>query len=531
MKLSFAACEDILKTLPIGYYLGHPVACRLDPDGQDTFINMDTESVTISYPTIATALENIKVPVEPESVIRGLLYHEISHALLTPTRLFTSYLPRALEATLNTNGYSKERARYLTANTRKIMNIFEDERIETLCRDYYMNVDFKKNLFLINDVNPKEAAASPDPMNRFFAGVRFREASPELLAEVKTAIRKTANLCHGSSYTKCADYVLMILGLFNKFIKDSDDLSNKGNSDNKSDSKSESGNTKPESGNTKSDSKSEPDSKSESGNAATETKPALTQEEIDKLAEAANKATAGEGAGHDELKAAFKVLSTNTDIAPIENRLERIINAATNKNKGRSTASFGYAGRIDPRATQSKDYRWFAKKTPNGSNRRFDKIHFNLFCDNSGSFSPSRTKMNALLLALRKYAEKNQDFSVSIIHCAHGMEVRGDNDWPLTCNHGSDLYDDTKKIVDGLQIPNATVVNVVVFDGYMSPPSRDQAKDVYKAFNKPNFIVVSDVSNKKLFKYAPSARVTYMTDDYADTFIDVIFKQLEALLS
>ena len=529
MKLSFAACEDILKTLPIGYYLGHPVACRLDPEGEDTFINMDTESVTISYPTIATALENIKVPVEPESVIRGLLYHEISHALLTPTRLFTSYTPRLIEPTLNTTGYSKERARYLTANVRKIMNIFEDERIETLCRDYYMNVDFKKNLFLINNVTPKEVAASPDPMDRFFAGVRFREASPELLDEVKTTIRKTANLCHGSSSSTCVNYALMILELFNKFIKDSDDLSNKGNSDNNSDSKPESDNKS----DNKSDSKSESDSKSDSksGNAATETKPALTQEEIDKLAEAANKATAGEGAGHDTLKAAFKVLSTNTDIAPIENRLERIINAATNKNKSRSTASFGYAGRIDPRATQSKDYRWFAKKTPNGSNRRFDKIHFNLFCDNSGSFGPSRSKMNALLLALRKYAEKNQDFSVSIIHCAQGMEVRGDNDWPLTCDHGSDLYDNTKKIVDGLQVPNATVVNVVVFDGYMSPPSRDQAEVVYKAFNKPNFIVVSDVSNKKLFKYAPSARVTYVTDDYADTFIDAIFKQLEALLS
>ena len=526
MKLSFAACEDILKTLPIGYYLGHPVACRLDPEGEDTFINMDTESVTISYPTIATALENIKVPVEPESVIRGLLYHEISHALLTPARLFTCYTPRVIEASLNATGCSKERARYLAANVRKIMNIFEDERIETLCRDYYMNVDFKKNLFLINDVTPKEAATSPDPMDRFFAGVRFREASPELLDEVKTAIRKTANLCHGSSYTTCSNYVLQILGLFNKFIKDSDDLSNKGNSDNefgaktgaKSDSKSESDNT-------------ESDGKPKSGNAATETKPALTQEEIDKLAEAANKATAGEGAGHDTLKTTFKVLSTNTDIAPIENRLERIINAATNKNKSRSTASFAYAGRIDPRATQSKDYRWFAKKTPNGSNRRFDKIHFNLFCDNSGSFGESRSKMNALLLALRKYAEKNQDFSVSVIHCAQGMEVRGDNDWPLTCNHGSDLYNDTKKIVDGLQVPNATVVNVVVFDGYMSPPSRDRAEDVYKAFNKPNFIVVSDISNKKLFKYAPSARVTYVTDDYADTFTDVIFKQLEALLS
>lgn len=513
MKLSFAACEDILKTLPIGYYLGHPVACRLDPEGQDTFINMDTESVTISYPTITAALDNVKVLVDPESVIRGLFYHEISHALLTPTSLFCCYRPEILEATLCTIGCSKDRAQYLVANIREIMNIFEDERIETICRDYYMNVDFKKNLFLINSVNPKEAAASPDPMNRFFAGVRFREASPELLAEVKRTVYAAMNLHHKSSYTTCSDYILKVLTLFNKFIKDSGDLSN----------------------NSKSNSKSKPgaksNSKSESDGTSTETESAFTQEEIDAFAEAANKATVGNGASHDKLKTAFKALSTNTEIAPVESRLERIINAATNKNKNRSSASLGYAGRIDPRATQSKDYRWFAKKIPNASNRRFDKIHFNLFCDNSGSFGMSRSKMNALLLALHKYAEKNQDFSISIIHCARGMEVRGDNDWPLTCDYGSDLYLDTKKIVDGLQVPNATVVNVVVFDGYMSPPCRDQAKDVYKAFNKPNFIIVSDVSNKRFFKYAPSARVTYVTDNYANTFTDAIFTQLEKVLS
>lgn len=492
MNVTFARCEEILNTLPIGYYLGHPVTVKLDPENSATFITLDTETVTVSYKMIAQALESTRETVDLEQVIRGLLYHEISHALLTSPdamRLIKCYTTNKLLERANITVLPITISAYIDQYKKDIFNIFEDERIETLCQNYYMDVNFKKNVFLLNNVDPRKLIKDPDPVNRFFAAVRFRVAEPEILDEIRAIIKTANNLDSHSSYSDLIPYLAQVYMLFAKFV-----------------------NNKPE---------SKPESQESDGLAGDEER-LLTQ---------AIQECADQGASKDMLLRKFKTLSTNENVGPIKNRLERIITAALNKNKNRSSSTHAYAGRIDPRATQSKDYRWFAKKTPNSSNRRFDKIHFNLFCDNSGSFRMSRSKMNALLLALRKYAEKNQDFSISVIHCAQGMEVRGDNDWPLTCNHSSDLYNDTKKIVDGLQVPNATVVNVVVFDGYMSPPCRDQAEDVYKAFNKPNFIVVSDVSNKKLFKFAPSARVTYVTDSYADTFIDIIFKQLEALLS
>ena len=83
MNVSIGYCEDVLKTLPVGYYLGHRVSAKLDPVGDDTYINMDTESITISYNNIVTMLKNAPDDIDRESVIRGLFYHEISHALLT----------------------------------------------------------------------------------------------------------------------------------------------------------------------------------------------------------------------------------------------------------------------------------------------------------------------------------------------------------------------------------------------------------------------------------------------------------------
>lgn len=504
MNVTFARCEEILNTLPIGYYLGHPVTVKLDPENPTTFINLGTETVTVSYKMIAEALESARETIDLEQVIRGLLYHEISHAILTSPdtmRLIKCYTPNKLLMRAHVPGLPTIISTYIDQYKKDIFNIFEDERIETLCQDYYMDVNFKKNVFLLNNVDPRKLAKDSDPMNRFFAAVRFRVAEPEILDEIRAVIKSAKDLNSHNYYSDLIPYLARVYMLFAKFV-----------------------NNKPEPQRPDNSKSSKPESKPES-----QESDGLTGDEEQLLAQATQEC-AGQGASKDMLLSKFKTLSTNENVGPIKNRFEKIITAALNKNKNHSSSNYAYAGRIDPRATQSKDYRWFAKKAVNASGRRFDKIHFNLFCDNSGSFSPSQQKMNALLLAIKEYAAQNKDFSVTVIHCGKGLEIKKDNDWALTCSSCSVLKRDARKITDSLQVPNATVVNLVVFDGEMTPDTRN-GKEVYKAFNKPNFIVVSDVSNKRFFKYAPSARVTYVTDSYADTFIDVIFKQLEALLS
>lgn len=502
MNVTFARCEEILNTLPIGYYLGHPVTVKLDPENPATFITLDTETVTVSYKMIAQALESARETADLEQVIRGLLYHEISHALLTSPdvmRLIKCFTPNELLMRANITSLPTIISAYIDQYKKDIFNIFEDERIETLCQDYYMDVNFKKNVFLLNNVDPRKLAKDPDPMNRFFAAVRFRVAEPEILDEIWAVIKKAKNLDSCNYYMDLIPYLARIYILFAKFV-----------------------NTKPESESQKPESP-------KSGKPESQESDGLAGDEERLLAQAMQEC-ADQGASKDMLLSKFKTLSTNGNIGPIKNRLERIITAALNKNKNRSSSTHAYAGRIDPRATQSKDYRWFAKKAANTSGRRFDKIHFNLFCDNSGSFDSSQQKMNALLLAIKEYAAQNKDFSVTVIHCGKGLEIKKDNDWALTCDNCSVLKSDARKITDSLQVPNATVVNLVVFDGEMTPDTRSP-KEIYKAFDKPNFIVVTDTSNQKYFKYAPSARVTYVTNNYADTFIDVIFKQLAQLLA
>lgn len=505
MNVTFARCEEILNTLPIGYYLGHPVAVKLDPENPATFINLDTETVTVSYKMIAEALESARETVDLEQVIRGLLYHEISHALLTSPdvmKIIACYKTNELLMRANIKTLPTTICDYIDRYMNDIFNIFEDERIETLCQDYYMDVNFKKNVFLLNNVDPRKLAKDPDPMNRFFAAVRFRVAEPEILDEIRGVIMRAKHLDGNSGYIDTFPYLGRVYTLFAKFINNEPEFKSQ----------------KPDSSKS---SKPEPKSESQESDG-------LTNDEEQLLAQATQEC-AGQGASKDMLLNKFKALSTNGNVGPIKNHLERIITAALNKNKNRSSSTHAYAGRIDPRATQSKDYRWFAKKAANTSGRRFDKIHFNLFCDNSGSFSPSQQKMNALLLAIKEYAAQNKDFSVTVIHCGKGLEVKKDNDWALTCGNCSVLKSDARKITDSLQVPNATVVNLVVFDGEMTPDIRS-AKEVYKAFDKPNFIVVTDTSNQRYFRFAPSARVTYVTDNYADTFIDVIFNQLARLL-
>lgn len=150
MKPSVGYCQDVLKTLPVGYYLGHPVSLRLDPTGDSTYIELDCERVTVSYKNICTALENAPDDIDPEPIIRALLYHEISHALLTPRGLLSTANSDLIYKCCSRYKNGTDKAAYIRDHVHDIINIFEDERIETTCRNYYMNVDFKRLVVLLN---------------------------------------------------------------------------------------------------------------------------------------------------------------------------------------------------------------------------------------------------------------------------------------------------------------------------------------------------------------------------------------------
>ena len=128
MKISFNEMDNILRTLPIGYYAKKRIPTKLD-HAETSYFNVVDKTITVSYEGVNIALENVPAD-EMEMAVRSSLYHEVSHALLTSTNFFNSFKKHCP----------------ITPE----FNIVEDERIETICKDAYLNVDFIKNRYLIN---------------------------------------------------------------------------------------------------------------------------------------------------------------------------------------------------------------------------------------------------------------------------------------------------------------------------------------------------------------------------------------------
>ena len=125
MNVTYSLVNNILSTLPIGYYLKRGVEVTLSETSMDSYFDSLNDKVVISYPTLATTFNACETENDIEKMVRCLLYHEISHAMLTPKNI------------------------HLT----DVRNIFEDERIETICRNYYLDVDFASFVKRINNFN------------------------------------------------------------------------------------------------------------------------------------------------------------------------------------------------------------------------------------------------------------------------------------------------------------------------------------------------------------------------------------------
>lgn len=526
MKPSVGYCQDVLKTLPVGYYLGHPVSLRLDPTGDSTYIELDCERVTVSYNNICEALKNAPDDIDPEPIIRALLYHEISHALLTPRCLLSSVSFNFITKCCSRYKNCYDKAAYIWNHIHDIINIFEDERIETTCRNYYMNVDFKRLLVLLNG-DPKEFM-NRDPIGKFFALVRYRIGPKEQLETVSSIIKQF----YGETYTMqhCEIYAKSIIKLFASMLpSDFQYQHNHNEQDNDAAQDTQ------KNGAMQDAQKNGSVQNDQNDNAEDQASPTpLTDDQIDAIAQAIEEKLKACPITIEKsrIKEVFKKLSTNDEAAAIRAQFERVVQTALNKHKAQSSGSLGYSGRIDPRSAANKDYRWFAKKSQGSSVKRFSKIQFNLFCDNSGSFYNSRLKMNAVILALKELAATNHDIQVKVIHCGNGITVPDQESPWLRCCDSSHFDENITKIYKEAQRPDATNINMVVFDGAFYMWDNITESKAFGTFNHPNCIIVSDTDNEDAFNtYAPQARKTFITGRYADTFINQLIDQVGRLLA
>ena len=373
----------------------------------------------------------------------------------------------------------------------------EDDRIETLLKDYYLNVDFRKNVVLLNGItDPEKELENADFLKRLFLVCRYHVGTQEELTLLKKVISYSKKVTNRSDEMAVKYYVnnidnFAVAVLNNVKIPSNQDDQNQQSSDNKK-SKNDQQNATP--------------SPVEISDLFKDT-PSMRKEA-------------------EEIKGMLKKTTTNQKAARCADRLNRIITSAMNKRKMRSGAHTAYAGNIDPRLCANNDYRWFTKKSTTGNGKRFDKININLFCDNSWSFRGDEDNLNGLIVTLLKLAEQNKDLTVTTTHINKTIRRGTKEDMFVHCKGGTELDDSIKAIYPSLQKPNATNWNVVVFDGYCTK------EENFSVFNHPNVIMVVDNSNRNTINtYCPQTRSKIITGDYAKEFEQTVLSLLEQALS
>lgn len=488
MKVTKAELEAIAKTLPIGYYTKRPIPVTIDSEAETSYYTPLEDKICISLSQIATAMEKVPDTADKETTVRSNLYHEVSHAILTPTNL----------------------------EINDPMNIFEDERIETLLRDFYLDVDFEADKYHMNGLEIGEVPPAHNALNAFYNLVRFHSGKEEFLDEVDSIIDKYKNLNRETDdYCGIHRYQNEVEDLFNELCEDfgenPDDYKNPPQQNGTSGT--------PMSG----DGDEETDGESADG------------EESDEEQKKNGKMKCGKpGHGISSTSAtkiaidAFGNVSQPQINKDIYDKFSMILENYKKKNGGGSSIR-AYSGVLNPRSIARNDYKIFDRSSCVRGGNSYGSLHLNLFIDRSGSFWRSQDIVNELLRTLTLIEKKNPNFTMDVVFCGEGQRiVEKVKDRVLECMGGNDLDDSIYKIFRGLQKKQTYNYNIALFDGdaYSDTP-RGHSRDTFRAFDSNNTTIISNDENQRYIdRVVHSARVVY-TDRYTDELLKNVSQALE----
>lgn len=544
--------EELIKKLPVSYYLGTKIEVGIS-ENETSFIDLIERKIYISPNNfIDIELDHKPNEEELENLVRCALYHEVSHAMLTPLALL-----------------KKENAVF----DKEVINVFEDERIEDMLKDYYYRTDFKKFVKLVNNYKEQEMPRTPKEM--FYQVVRYREINNEILNWLADGIKndnlpravyeKTLNIMWFDGNNRFdtsptfikkrifdyLDYLLKEEYLKNKKVKYvermnafSTDLSQINRY------KSEvhtfysfikflfkSFTCKEEK-----QVKTEPSKVSVDKETSDEQVDPIHLNNTDFIeSHEYNDNENGEMGGLG--------LSTNGKIDVLEqvkrqlvlrlgardrkfyDNCNKIIKIYRTSNKLNGNMGSAYSGRLNTRLflrDNNESYRWFLKKNGN-SIKHGSKLLLNIFCDTSGSFYYNVDVVNDMLTELEKIEKENPNlFEFNLISVNYELTVLPKKARRIFSQGGTWLKKEWKKTIDKLQDNSKDIINIALFDGRIY---WQETRQLVSLFNKNNFIIICDNTNKPAFKtYCKEARKIIYVDhsDYADLLKDNILKSLNS---
>lgn len=529
MKISYDEVRTQIEQLPIGYYASRRIFIEMSIDEPTSFYSPSENKIVISYQIIAEGLANAEEEESyKETAIRSMLYHEVSHAILTN--------PELMSFGSCFYGISSEQGRAL-------LNIFEDERIETLLQNFYMDTNFKKNLLYITGgiKEPK------DVFQAFFNLVRFRSCpEKKFLDRVEEIIRKYPTT---PDYYATRDYVWDINELWVDFKKwyntnspsyntpsfkeevaetekiinsmgnsegyDENNQNGEGTGEDANKGTNEENGEGSEEGNgeegSEENGEGNGEGSGENGENGEETANGNTSEdgkgsengkhtelsENLKRVRASLEGKGGNGAclSEEEVKNLFQSQANKYHDSQTTEKLQAIINTFNKKNNSGNGCT-GYSGIFNPRNIKNNDYKFFDRKISANGNNKFNKFHLNLVIDKSGSFERLETQANTLISSLGEIERRNPNFTFDLILSGNRLEDTDKEHRFIVADGGNDLtYNQVKSVMDRHRKKDAYVYTIVLHDGECTYWKNDN--NPFRAWNSSNVAIIDTGDNRR----------------------------------
>ena len=498
MDITFARCEQILDTLPIGYYTGRRIGVSLEDDIPTSYYCPADDTITISYPIIKEGMSKITETDDIEGVVRSMMYHEVSHAILTPERM------------------------EVRNEMKDAVNIFEDERIETLLRNYYHGVNFRKQVYDLNGGihEPKDATGA------FYNAVRFGIAPKKYLDRINNIISRHSSLNRNADYYQCSSYTYDVYDLYRDIAREY-----KMNPEAFSPENSDEGEDR---GEYKQQQMGKATESEETNEGEQQKMAAIIRDSVHDVEHTLEEIKDIITAGLD-IKSRLNQGQVQ-DLRNLEKTVETIISNFNKKNTGGSGINT-YSGVFNPRAIARGDYRYFERSSNIQGNNKFGTCHLNLFVDCSGSFYRSEDLINGILEVLSAIERKNRNFTIDVIFCGMGAYIcKTKHERRIKCDGGNDLPSDMKQIFLAMQKQNTCNYNIVLFDGdafsdYHGSNRKQHCQEVFGAFDYKQTTLITDSDNVEYMGSGFTNAKVVVTDCYTEELIKHITKALTIAFS
>lgn len=556
LEMLSSESEKILNTLPLAHYLKvDTIPVVFDNLSSTSYFSPSEFVIHVALANIADAIigsgKNEITNADLEKTIRSFLYHEISHAILTPRDLM-----------------SEARGGYTHLNP-TFANILEDERIETLLSNYYHNVDFKKNLH-----NVVKLQQAHDFTSFVFNAVRFRYCpidSKDVNNRVNDFIKRTSTIgATSDSYLLCYEMECLIKyleGIWNKLPKSTSKSASKQPSNATGDGDGEGTQSEETSSTSNEDEEEATEQTEENGKAQDESCEGEQDEEQnaendndDNLEDSSSKSNDEEETSNEENAENDNSSSSEEEIdesecqdadSPLseeqtEERIAKVVlcikqesadygkyqmkikdfqcdnntkvellkvivrNVGTGIHENQ--AQYGYSGRFNAKRFM-KDYndscKWFEKKAyeDNQKSKKSSKKILNIWLDQSGSFCPNDIEVNKVLKALYEIEKKRNDFEWNLIRVDEHFVIEKDKEKRYSKSSGGNALP-KEEIAKCYKELNKTgyEYNVVLFDGQVGYDydGYSQAYKMKHAFEIENF----SYENLKVFDNKRSIFIT-----------------------